>query len=55
MKKQNTIETAKKLMETNLNRILNIKWEEAPKVNDKNVDTSPGNFLQIIPYLKNMP
>ena len=47
MKKQNTIKTTKKLIETNL-ILEDINWVEALKVNDKNVDTSLGNFLQII-------
>ena len=47
MKKQNTIKTIKKLIETNL-ILEDINWVEALKVNDKNVDTSLGNFLQII-------
>ena len=44
MKKQNTIKTTKKLIETNL-ILEDINWVEALKVNDKNVDTSVGNFF----------
>ena len=47
MKKQNTIKTTKKLIETNL-ILEHINWLEALKVNDKNVYTSLRNFLQKI-------
>ena len=47
MKKQNTIKTTKKLIETNL-ILEHINWLQALKVNDKNVYTSLRNFLQKI-------
>ena len=47
MKKQNTIKTTKKLIETNL-IFEHINWLQALKVNDKNVYTSLRNFLQKI-------